>query len=56
MEWKFNNNTSENANLSATSFVHSNNRVSWRVTLRIDTGTVVTFASCPASLSHNVIT
>lgn len=48
--------TSENANLSATSLVHSNNRVSWRVNLRIETGTVVTFASCPASLSHNVIT
>lgn len=48
--------TSENANLSATSFVHSNKRVSWRVKRKIETGTVVTFASCPASLSHNVIT
>lgn len=48
--------TSENANLSATSLVHSNRRVSWRVNLRTETGTVVTFASWPASLSHKVIT
>lgn len=48
--------TSENANLSATSLVHSNNRVSCRVNLKMETGTVVTFASCPASLSHNAIT
>lgn len=50
------NSTSENANLSATSFVHSNNRVSWRVNRKTETGTVVTLASWPASLSHNVIT
>lgn len=48
--------TSENANLSATSFVHSKQRVSCRVNFKTETGTVVTFASCPASLSHNVIT
>lgn len=48
--------TSENANRSATSLVHSKRRVSWRVNLRTETGTVVTFASWPASLSHKVIT
>jgi hypothetical protein len=48
--------TSENASLSATSFVHWKNRVNWRVNLKTATGTVVTLASCPANLSHNVIT
>lgn len=48
--------TSENASLSATSFVHWKHRVNWRVNLKTATGTVVTLASCPANLSHKVIT
>lgn len=48
--------TSVKANLSATSLVHWKSRVNRRVSLKTETGTVVTFASCPASLSQSVIT